>query len=68
MNHYTEQFERQSDVSLARALHDCYETLNIGAGVHGNAYVAKLWTQIDAIYDVQARRRNNLAKRPPTVS
>ena len=44
MNHYTEQFERQSDVSLARALHDCYETLSIGAGVHGNAYVAKLWT------------------------
>lgn len=68
MNHYTEQFERQSDVSLARALHDCYETLSIGAGVHGNAYVAKLWTQIDAIYDVQMRRRENLAKRFKIVS
>jgi hypothetical protein len=68
MNHYTAQFERQSDASLARALHDCYETLSIGAGVHGNAYVAKLWTQIDAIYDVQMRRRKNLAKRSKIVS
>ena len=68
MNHYTEQFERQSDVSLARALHHCYETLSIGAGVHGNAYVAKLWTQIEAISDIQMKRRKNLSKRPQIVS
>ena len=57
MNHYTEQFERYSDARLATALADCYETLNVGAGVHGNAYVAKLWWQIDAIYDIQTCRR-----------
>jgi len=68
MNHYTAQFERQSDATLAQALHDCYETLAIGAGVHGPAYVAKLWTQIDAIYDIQLRRRKKPLKRPQIVS
>tara|TARA_R110000868_G_scaffold98298_1_gene270413 strand:- start:379 stop:567 length:189 start_codon:yes stop_codon:yes gene_type:complete len=56
MNHYTEQFERYSDATLAYALADCYETLSVGAGVHGNAYVAKLWWQIDAIRDIQTNR------------
>jgi hypothetical protein len=65
MNHYTEQFERYSDATLAFTLADCYETLHIGAGVHGNAYVAKLWSQIDAIYDIQTRRRKKpKAKKP----
>jgi hypothetical protein len=63
MNHYTEQFERYSDARLASALADCYETLNVGAGVHGNAYVAKLWWQIDAIYDIQTRRRKKPCKK-----
>lgn len=63
MNHYTEQFERYSDATLAYALADCWKTLSIGAGVHGNAYVAKLWAQIDAIYDIQRRRRKNPCKK-----
>ena len=52
---------------LATALADCYETLSVGAGVHGNAYVAKLWWQIDAIYDIQTRRRKKPVKGPQTA-
>jgi hypothetical protein len=57
MNHYTAKFKRYSDAALAAALADCYETLRVGAGFHGNAYVAKLWSEIDAIRDIQLSRR-----------
>jgi hypothetical protein len=57
MNHYTAKFQRYSDAALAAALADCHDTLRVGAGFHSNAYIAKVWAEIDEIRAVQLLRR-----------
>ena len=47
-----------SPVALAYALQDCYETLNLGQYHPDSTYGRKLWTEIDVIRELQARKQN----------
>ncbi len=57
MNHYTAKFKRYTDEMLKTALDDCHVALGLGEAFFSPAYVAKLWSEIDAIRDVQLSRK-----------
>lgn len=47
------KFKEYDSNMCARALHDCHVTLQLNK--HNDAYCVKLWAEIDAIRDRQAK-------------